>query len=209
MFSSRCGAISGRLRVCRQPLAPRSRRPKRLGSKNRRSALGLLRRASRVENARLARRPTRASRLPPRRRAFRRPNERPRAKSSFFPHFVSIQCFARRKISASVATPIPRFARSAIGRKRRRLASTGARRSLASPHAGDGAVALGCSPRSERCHRRSRAGSETREVKSGRPEDPSTYPVFQKDKSTNLPDAFRYPAANALTISVWAKSSPL
>ena len=49
---------------CRQPLAPRSRRPKRLGSKDRRSARGLLRRASRVENARLARRATRASRLP-------------------------------------------------------------------------------------------------------------------------------------------------
>jgi hypothetical protein len=34
IFPSRCGAISGRLR---QPLAPRSRRPKRLGSKDRRS----------------------------------------------------------------------------------------------------------------------------------------------------------------------------
>jgi hypothetical protein len=41
--------------------------------KNRRSAPGLLRRVNRVESARLARRATRARRLPPWRRAFRRP----------------------------------------------------------------------------------------------------------------------------------------
>src|SRR5277367_1157342 len=34
IFSSRCGAISGRLRLPSGPLAPRSGRPKRLGSKD-------------------------------------------------------------------------------------------------------------------------------------------------------------------------------
>ena len=38
IFSSLCGAISGRLRLPSGSLAPRSRRPKRLGSKDRRSA---------------------------------------------------------------------------------------------------------------------------------------------------------------------------
>ena len=38
MFSNRCGAISGRLRLRPGSLALRSRRPKRLGSKDRRSA---------------------------------------------------------------------------------------------------------------------------------------------------------------------------
>jgi hypothetical protein len=109
MFSSHCGAISGRLRVCRQPLSPRSRRPKRLGS---RSTIGSgsppTREPSRERPAREA---TRASRLP----GVRRPMERPRAKSRFLCHFVSFQYFARRKISASVVTPIPSSARPAFG----------------------------------------------------------------------------------------------
>jgi hypothetical protein len=45
IFSSRCGAISGRLRFCRRALSRRdSRRPKRLGSKDRQPGLGDLRR---------------------------------------------------------------------------------------------------------------------------------------------------------------------
>jgi len=89
-------------------------------------------------------------------------------------------------------TPIPHFARPAIGDRPepRRLAAPGARSSLASPHAGDRAVAPGLSPRSELCRRGSCAGSETRELKQGHSEDPTTYSLFQKDKSIKLTDAF-------------------
>ena len=78
------------------------------------------RRSRRIENPRIVSSADRASRLHPRRWAFRRPADRARTKSRFLPHFVSFQGLARRKISAPVETRIahPRHRRTAPCRKR-------------------------------------------------------------------------------------------
>lgn len=111
-------------------------------------------------------------------------SERACAKARFFPHFVRFQGFARRKISVSVVTPRPSSARPAFGdgRKQRRFRSS--RDPTLSRFATCGrarAAAQGSSTRSERCRRRSCAGSATRERNRVDPKTIARVRFFRKN----------------------------
>jgi hypothetical protein len=123
-------------------------------------------------------------------------------KSRFFPRFVSFQGFAGRKIS------LGRDARSRVS-SALRLTIGGndvSHRPAPDSRAPMLAVNLaGSSPPSERCRRGSCADSETREVKSGQVEDPSTCSLFQKENSTKKCDRCHHGFRDPLGLSQLAK----
>ena len=193
IFSSRCGAISGRLRFA----VSLSRRDPTETPRFKRSTIGSgsppAREPAREHPAREPRHP----RVAPSSwvcGAFSRPMERARAKSRFFPHFVSFQGFAGRKISASISPPIPSSERPAFGqgRKRRLRSCRASMLFRLAPCARTRAVARGSSPRSECCRSGSCAGSATREVKRV---DPKTLIrirfLRKKNRQKSTPPEFR------------------
>ena len=162
IFSSRCGAISGRLRL---PSASRAAKPATETPRFKRSTIG----SAVFSGSRAGSRTPRSRAAPPARCAFllgegrfANPVERARAKSRFFPRFVSFQGFAGRKISASSRrrSLLPRDRRSATAGSDVSPDALSAR-----PMRANARLARGSSPRSERCRRGSCAGSATREVK--------------------------------------------
>src|SRR5271170_1782409 len=131
------------------------------------------------------------------------PAERARAKSRFFPRFVSFQGFAKGKISLSVVTPIPCSTRRARDRGRTRGRLRSSRVPTLSRLAARGpalAMVRNSSPRSVRC-RLSRVVSATPEVKPGRSKTLAWILVFRKWFWTLLSVGDKFPTANSTRIT--------